>query len=381
MGFKDMMKSFLYETVEDDDDYEEEEETAASSEPKRGLFHRKEEAAPTPIEQTTAAPITSTVDAAPIQPQPAPSPAYQQPAYTTPNPYAANPAAPAYSQNQYAPEELYTTPQVTPASGQSNFLSRIDEAMVEEAPAQKKPASTRVRRAAAGRTQPNLSRQDFSSVISPIYGTFAEEEIIPEALHNAVDLPKPVDATEMVEIISPIYGTMVVPARKKKKVQPIQPSQATSSSKSKKAAPRKESKSEHYSALEQAVEEETAASASIPEAKPAKEVTLEQEPASQPEAAGAAKAQEPETETDSHEEVNAVSGKAAAAAPSKVDKAAPSRPYASSAPYKASKPSITADLGSYLSRGSSPKNRAGASRADLLEPVLEEQNAKKGSKK
>ncbi len=382
MGFKDMMKSFLYETVEDDDDYEEEEETVAASEPKRGLFHRKEEAASAPIEQTTAAPVQSAVDAVPVQSQAPASSAFGQPTYTTPNPYAANQGTSDYLQNQYAPDQLYTTPQVTPAPPQSNFLSRIDEAMVEEAPAQKKAASTRVRRAAAGRNQPVVSRQDFSSVISPIYGTFADEEIIPEALHNAVDLPKPVDATEMVEIISPIYGTMTVPARTKEKVPAIGPAKAASNSKAKKAAPRKESKSEQYSALEQAVEEEAAALAPVSQAAPAKEADLDQAPADKPETVqvDAPKPQGTPAEADG-QKVQAVSGKAAAIASSKGEKAAPSKPYASNASYKAGKPTITADLGSYLSRGTSPKNRAGASRAELLEPVLEEQNAKKGSKK
>ncbi len=357
MGFKDMMKSFLYETVEDDDDYEEEEEVV-QNEPKRGFFHKKEEAAPASAPAAEPAPA--------VQPAVTPQPAQSAPAYTTTNPYAQNAQAPAPAAPQYSPEELYTTPQVNPGTPQtsSSFLSRIDEAMVEETPKQR-PAS-KVRRAAS-RPQPNYARQDFSNVISPIYGTFAEEEIIPEALHNAVDLPKPVDATEMVEIISPIYGTMTVPANKKKKIQPVQPakSQSSASSKGKKAAPRNK-QSEHYSALETAVDIESQ------EAEPVTPVE-EAKPAPAPEAA-------PETSTAVSTPVETPAAEEAKPAP-KAEKTAPSRSVTgSSVSYKPNKPTFTADLGSYLSRGTTPKNRAGASRAELLEPVLEEQ-AKKGSKK
>ncbi len=360
MGFKDMMKSFLYETVEDEDDYEEEEEVV-QNEPKRSFFHKKEEAASISASEPEAVPAS--------QSAPAPQSAQSAPVYPTTNPYAQNPQAVSTAASLYSAEELYTTPQVNPGTPEqsSSFLSRIDEAMVEETP-KSRPAGN-VRRA-ANRPQPNYGRQDFSNVISPIYGTFAEEEIIPEAVHNAVDLPKPVDATEMVEIISPIYGTMTVPANKKKKIQPVQAAKSLgmASSKGKKAAPRNK-QPERYSALEKAVDAES--TEEIP-AKPDQEA----------EAAPALEAA-PATETPSAASVTAetTAPEAKEARPaSKAEKTAPARPASSSVSYKPNKPAFTADLGSYLSRGSTPKNRAGASRAELLEPVLEEQ-AKKGSKK
>ena len=51
-----------------------------------------------------------------------------------------------------------------------------------------------------------IIRQDYSSIISPIYGDVKEDQKDATLVHDAFNLTKPVDASEMTTIISPIFG-------------------------------------------------------------------------------------------------------------------------------------------------------------------------------
>lgn len=209
MGFKDVMKSFLYETVEDDE-LEEEEEVEVSA-PQRSLpsFLKRNN---TPAETPAPTPATPAVAA--------PAPAIQEATVT--------------DANVISQPGLYVEPQVSaqPQSGQ--FLSAIED-VVEEKP---KPSRTRQSRPQINRAnRANVIRQDYSSIISPIYGDIKEEEKDTNMVHDAINLTKPVDASEMTAIISPIFGTREPNSSAS---GPVKVNHKNSDHKRKKAAPRKE---------------------------------------------------------------------------------------------------------------------------------------------
>lgn len=241
MGFKDMMKSFLYENVEDDDqDLEEEEEEVEVSAPagEKHSFLRKKGPAAQPAEASPAQPE------AVLQPQtqtPAANTAAAPAAASQPesvNPYAAAPAGTDYSN-----PALYTEPKISagvPAAASGNFLSRIDD-VIEEPTEPQKSEPSRIRKAMQAQREKNrFARQDYSSVISPIFGNVSEDERDVSMLHDAINLPKPVDTLEMIEIISPMYGSKAPAAPARKKVQPVSAPKAAQPSKPKKAAPGQE---------------------------------------------------------------------------------------------------------------------------------------------
>lgn len=195
MGFKDVMKSFLYETVEDDE-FEEEEEVS------------------------TQQPI-STTPASTIQPEVEPQPVNEMPA-TMPEP------------NVPAQPELYVEPQVVaqPQSGQ--FLNAIED-VVEVAEKEKANRFKGVR-AQVNRANRNVVvRQDYTSIISPIYGDVSEDQKDATLVHDAINLTKPIDSSEMTTIISPIFGATQAPKAQKKAK-----SNVVKVDSKKKAAPRKE---------------------------------------------------------------------------------------------------------------------------------------------
>lgn len=253
MGFKDMMKSFLYENVEDDDqDLEEEEEEVEVSAPqadKHSFLRKKQTAQPASQTPSPEAVQTAAPAAAPVYPAPQSAPAAASQSGQTPsasaNPYAA---APAYTP-EYTNPALYTEPKISagvPAADSGNFLSRIDDVIEQPQPEKK---VSRVRRPTpASRDKNRLARQDYSSVISPIFGNVSEEEKDISMLHDAINLPKPVDTLEMIEIISPMFGARNVQANAKKKVTPVTAQKAAQPAKRKKAAPGQDhQKTEHSS--------------------------------------------------------------------------------------------------------------------------------------
>lgn len=194
MGFKDVMKSFLYETVEDDE-LEEEEEV---SQPERTLpnflkRNTQKEETPQPTVETTA------VETTPVQSE----------------------------QTSVAPENLYVEPQVVaqPQSGQ--FLDAIED-VVETKP-QEKTRSSIIRPQVNRVNRNTIVRQDYSSIISPIYGDVKEDQKDATLVHDAINLTKPIDSSEMTTIISPIFGA---PQATKQSVVKVDSKR--------KAAPRKE---------------------------------------------------------------------------------------------------------------------------------------------
>lgn len=179
MGFKDLMKSFLYESVEDDDEEEyEEEEEVIPAKPRftnRSRKKMQQEEVEEPRGQATTR-VTSTSS--------------------------------SYTPHQEEYQELYTQPKVSyPANNQGQGRSRIDvraeqDPQPNNTPSQ--PSRTPLpRRSNRQNVQP---RQEYSTVISPIFGNMADEEKNPRAVHDAINLPKPIEPGGIGQIISPMYG-------------------------------------------------------------------------------------------------------------------------------------------------------------------------------
>lgn len=168
MGFKDVMKSFLYETVEDDE-LEEEEEVST---PERTLPNFLKRHTPT---QETSQP-TSQTPTETVQPE--------QPVVET--------------------ENLYVEPQVVVQPQSSQFLDAIEDVVETQEEKTTRPSYIRPQVNRANRN--TIIRQDYSSIISPIYGDVKEDQKDATLVHDAFNLTKPVDASEMTTIISPIFG-------------------------------------------------------------------------------------------------------------------------------------------------------------------------------
>lgn len=56
------------------------------------------------------------------------------------------------------------------------------------------------------RTQPE---EEYSAVLSPIFGNTSDEEKDYRKIHNAINLEKPVDDPDFVQVISPMFGSNV----------------------------------------------------------------------------------------------------------------------------------------------------------------------------
>ncbi len=253
MGFKDLMKSFLYESVEDDDEeeYEEEEEEVISSKPRfntRSRRKQKQEDVEEPIAQATTR-VTSTT--------------------SNYNPYANQEV---YSANQ----ELYTQPKVTyPTESQGQGRSRIDVRAEQDPPQSTTPPKNRnslpSRRGNRQNVQP---RQEYSTVISPIFGNMADEEKNPRAVHDAINLPKSIEPGGIGQIISPMYGAStpttqasspIISIQSKSDAQPIETEQESAlkkrnrqktlsaPSKTKKAAPSQEKRTQPPQSMTQII--------------------------------------------------------------------------------------------------------------------------------
>ena len=225
MGFKDVMKSFLYETVEDDE-LEEEEEVST---PERTLPNFLKRNSNTPTEETPQpTPETPTETVVP-----------EQPVVET--------------------ENLYVEPQVVAQPQSSQFLDAIED-VVEPQEQEKSTRPSYIRPQVNRANRNTIIRQDYSSIISPIYGDVKEDQKDATLVHDAFNLTKPVDASEMTTIISPIFGA---PQTTKQPVVKVDSKR--------KAAPRKEAES-IVTASKESSSSDLASFLSRPAGQPAKSV-------------------------------------------------------------------------------------------------------------
>lgn len=230
------MKSFLYENVEDDDEEEdEEEEEVIVAKPRTPRSRKRQQHSQEEVEEPRAT-----------------SPRRSSSSSTYSNPYQKT------YPYETSGQELYTAPQVSyPGQSSNSGRSRIDvRAEQDPTPTPTTPSRSTNQSAAlpmrrtVNNRQPVQPRQEYSTVISPIFGNMAEEEKNPRAIHDAVNLSKPAEPGGISQIISPMYGKTTVSAPASPIIQVpattqrakmITPS-PTTPNRAKKAAPSKESK-------------------------------------------------------------------------------------------------------------------------------------------
>lgn len=192
-SFKDLMKALLYEPVE-----EEAEET--------------EEAAPVVKPAVKVVPVESKSpvrqNASVVSETPAEPSVQQTPA---PNLQTAAPAVQPVinAEQETAPEE------------ETSFIEQVESVSIKEPveeparPVRQKPRQdpkklyrydrSKTESSSQNRRTP-LTANDYQAVMSPIFGNAEESKKSKEAVHNAINLPKPDAGFDMVQVISPMYG-------------------------------------------------------------------------------------------------------------------------------------------------------------------------------
>ncbi|WP_230268314.1 hypothetical protein [Allobaculum fili] len=187
MGIKDMMKSFLFETVDsiEDDDEDVVEETTEE-----------------PVEEQPAA-------AEPVSPA----------VHETPAPAVLEPVTPAEVDRQAndflastsrKPESSLFAGVEETLSPSTNSSSQTARSHAKKTEAKKAPAQARKGASRKDKT----AFIDYSAVLSPIFGNLPEDQKDVDAVHDAINLPEPQDHSDMIQIISPMYGTTPKPKKR-----------------------------------------------------------------------------------------------------------------------------------------------------------------------
>lgn len=240
-SFKEMMKNFLYETVDD-----EEEE----------VLEPEKKAEPAAKPSVTVVPVTP---AAPVTPAPQPVQSDMQPVYGTP-------------EDSLPASELAVPEMETGTVDEMSFLeevSRLSEPEPKKKNTVKKNDPKKPYRydrskmdKGSGKTRTPLTSSDYQAVMSPIFGNAEDNKKSREAIHDAINLPKPDASFDMVQVISPMFGNRRKKAESHaKEERPVRsiPSYQSAQARHKSAAPGKD--------LSAAPVQETSAPA--PEEKPA----------------------------------------------------------------------------------------------------------------
>lgn len=176
--FKDLMKAILNEDVELDEEMEEEvvEETPVE----------------TPV-------VTKTVEPTYVAPKVQPIDAYSEPEI-----------------------EMFTKPVVKPKkTAKSSIFSGLDVEEVSrvEPRSKNKPYKYDRRKMMKLRTSED---ENYSPIISPIFGDIQEEKKEFDKVHDAIKLPKPTEDTSFVQIISPMYGSNI-PTKPVEEIPSVKP--------------------------------------------------------------------------------------------------------------------------------------------------------------
>lgn len=64
-------------------------------------------------------------------------------------------------------------------------------------------------RSKLGRKRKQVDEMEYQAVISPIFGNMEDSQKQFDKVHDAIQLPKPENDTDLVEIISPMYGNNI----------------------------------------------------------------------------------------------------------------------------------------------------------------------------
>lgn len=191
MGIKDMMKSFLFETVDsiEDDDEDVVEETTEE-----------------PVEEQPAAaePVSPAVHETPA---PAVQPAVLEPVTPAEVDRQANDFLASTSRK---PESSLFAGVEETLSPSTNSSSQTARSHAKKTEAKKAPAKARKGASRKDKT----AFIDYSAVLSPIFGNLPEDQKDVDAVHDAINLPEPQDHSDMIQIISPMYGTTPKPKKR-----------------------------------------------------------------------------------------------------------------------------------------------------------------------
>ena len=181
---KDLMKSIFNEDIDLDEEVEEVEEVE-TVEPVQPVEPQPTQEPATSIEEVVSQPeqIPAMDVVQPVEPQPAPAPV--QPTVQTvqqPRPYVHSESFADLSIDDINQPESDVMSR-RPYKYDRKKLNRVGQ-----------------------RTQPE---EEYSAVLSPIFGNAQDNEKDYRKVHNAVNLEKPVDDPEFVQVISPMFGNNV----------------------------------------------------------------------------------------------------------------------------------------------------------------------------
>lgn len=103
--------------------------------------------------------------------------------------------------------EMFTRPIVQPKKEEKTSIFSgldVEDVSRREPRSTNKPYKYDRRKMMKLRTSEDL---DYKPIISPIFGDIKEEKKEFDKVHDAIKLPKPIEDTSFVQILSPMYGT------------------------------------------------------------------------------------------------------------------------------------------------------------------------------
>lgn len=229
-SFKELMQSFLYEDVADDDEDEDDyiEPITTPDEHRNGS--PSVNLSPTPTEHNTA-------------------PAYTPPVSTSVNnPVPSDLSISGLSNNMVASEAVLQNKSSIFTGLNMEDISKPEPEKETEPESRPNSAYRYDRRKIAKPVRRQTNEFEYEAVISPIFGNMDDDDKEFEAVHDAVNLPRPTEEIEMTSVISPMFGSGKTAGIEQAPVEHIpayQPKQKVN--KKKKAAPtRDEKKSASY---------------------------------------------------------------------------------------------------------------------------------------
>lgn len=231
-NFKDLMRAFLYEEVDDDED-EYEEESGGTGDKSAGFTVTTE----TVSGNTGKIPVAKSNQSAEESSLSASQAAMQAAALEQQK------LKEQLAQMQAAAaQEAQVNQNPSAADSQHSFGLSMDQVgRPDSVKEEQKPY--RYDRRKLQTVRQKTVQTEYQAVLSPIFGNMEDEEKSFEAVHDAINLPKPEQASEITSIISPMYGSTALQSRaakgKKEQAEPVPEYKP----KRKKAAPSKDEKS------------------------------------------------------------------------------------------------------------------------------------------
>jgi hypothetical protein len=123
------------------------------------------------------------------------------------------PTRPEYDQTYVQPQVTAKTPAPVQPAKQSSFTNIEIDSQAREQRLGKQPQKKQPYKYDRSKTQKPVRRpqveEEYTQVISTIFGNMEESEKQPAKVHDAIVLPKPAESDSFTKIISPMYGNNV----------------------------------------------------------------------------------------------------------------------------------------------------------------------------